>query len=63
MTINKFQGKTEKEAVEKAKKAMGPDTVIMSVREIKAKGFLSSFKASTYEVTAAVEEKTSLSTP
>ena len=57
MTINKFQGKTEKEAVEKAKKAMGPDTVIMSVREIKAKGFLSSFKASTYEVTAAVEEK------
>ncbi len=42
---------------------MGPNAVIMSVREVKAKGFLSSFKASTYEVTAAVEEREQYNAP
>lgn len=57
MTINKFQGKTENEAIEKAKKEMGQNAVIMNVREVKPKGFFRAFKKSTFEVTAALEEK------
>ena len=56
MTINKFQGKTEEEAKEKARQEMGADVVIMNVRTIKSKGFLGLFKQTTYEVTAAKEE-------
>jgi flagellar biosynthesis protein FlhF len=57
MTINKFQGKTKEEAIEKAKNELGPGVVIMNVREIKPKGFFRLFKKSTFEVTAALEEK------
>lgn len=57
MTINKFQGKTQEEAIEKAKKEMGENVVIMNVKETKPKGFFKAFKNSTYEVTAAMEEK------
>ncbi len=57
MTINKFQGKTKEEAIEKAKAEFGENAVIMNVREIKPKGFLGIFKSSTYEVTAAMQEK------
>lgn len=56
MTINKFQGKTESEAIEKAKKEMGPDVVIMSVKTIRPKGVFRAFKGVAYEVTAALEE-------
>lgn len=63
MTINKFQGKTKEEAIEKAKLEFGPNAVIMNVKEVKPKGFLSVFKSSTYEVTAAIEEKTNISNP
>ena len=38
MTINKFQGRTREEAVDKAKKEMGEAVVIMNVKEIKPKG-------------------------
>lgn len=57
MTIKKFQGKTEAEATEKAKADLGPDAVVMNVKEIKPKGFFKALKKSTFEVTAAVEEK------
>ena len=57
MTINKFQGKTKEEAIEKAKKALGDNAVIMNVKEIKPKGLFRAFSSSTYEVTAAMEEK------
>ena len=57
MTIKKFQGKTEAEAVEKAKADLGEDAVVMNVKEIKPKGFFRAFKSSTFEVTAAIEEK------
>lgn len=57
MIINKFQGKTEEEATKKAKQELGEACVIMNVREIKPKGLLKGFKSSTYEVTAALEEK------
>lgn len=56
MTINKFQGKTEDEAIQKAKSEMGEDVVIMNVRTIKPKGMFSVFRKVTYEVTAAKEE-------
>ncbi len=56
MTINKFQGKTESEAIEKAKKEMGQDVVIMSVKTVKPKGVFRAFKGIVYEVTAALEE-------
>lgn len=57
MIINKFQGKTEEEATEKARAEMGSGVVIMNVREVKPKGLFSAFKSPTYEVTAAKEEK------
>lgn len=36
---------------------LGESAVVLNVKEIKAKGMFKSFKSSTYEVTAAVEEK------
>ncbi|MBQ8625269.1 MAG: flagellar biosynthesis protein FlhF [Agathobacter sp.] len=63
MTINKFQGKTKEEAIEKAKLEFGPNAVIMNVKEVKPKGFLSVFKSPTYEVTAAIEDKENLANP
>lgn len=63
MTINKFQGKTKEEAIEKARAEFGPSAVIMNVKEIKPKGLLGIFSATTYEVTAAIEEKKPVYTP
>lgn len=57
MTINKFQGKTEEEALEKAKSEMGQSLVIMNVRLVKPKGLFGFLKTPHYEVTAAVEDK------
>lgn len=57
MTINKFQGKTKEEAIQKAKEAFGQGAVIMNVKEVKPKGLFRSFKSSIFEVTAAMEEK------
>lgn len=57
MTINKYQGKTKEEAIEKAKKELGPGAVVLNVKEIKPKGMFKAWKGSTFEVTAAMEEK------
>ena len=57
MTIKKFQGKTKEEAIEKAKEELGENAVVMNIKEIKPKGVFQSLKKSTYEVTAAMEEK------
>lgn len=57
MTINKFQGKTKEEAIQKAKAEFGETAVIMNVKEVKPKGLFRIFKSTTYEVTAAMEEK------
>lgn len=56
MIIKKFQGKTEEEAVQKAKEAMGSNAVIMNTKEIKQKGFFKFFSKPIIEVTAALEE-------
>ena len=61
MTINKFQGKTKEEAIEKAKAEFGENAVIMNVKEVKPKGLFGIFASSTYEVTAAIEEKENFS--
>ena len=57
MTINKFQGKTREEAIEKAKAEFGPGAVIMNIKEVRPKGIMGFFTATTYEVTAAIETK------
>ena len=57
MTINKFQGKTKEEAIEKAKAEFGPNAVIMNIKEVKRKGIFGFLFPTTYEVTAAIEEK------
>ena len=56
MTIKKFQGRTEEEAIAKAREEFGAGTVIMNIKEVRPKGFFRSFKAPLIEVTAAIEE-------
>lgn len=63
MTINKYQGKTKEEAIEKAKKELGEGAVVLNVKEIKPKGMFKMFKGSVYEVTAAMEEKEKFVSP
>ena len=57
MTIKIFQGKTQEEAIAKAKAELGENAVIMNVKEVKPRGLFQSFKKSSFEVTAATEEK------
>lgn len=57
MTINKYQGRTKEEAIEKAKQELGQNAVVLNVKEIKPKGMFKVFKDTMYEVTAAVEQK------
>ena len=57
MTINKYQGRTQEEAIRIAKEQLGENAVIMNVRPIKSKGLFYFLKDSAYEVTAAVEEQ------
>lgn len=57
MIIKKFQGKTEAEAVESAKKELGNGIVIMNVRNVKKKGLFSFLKPQMIEVTVALEEE------
>ena len=53
MTINKYQGKTKEEAVEKAKQELGAGAVVLNVKEIKPKGMFKMFKNTLYEVPGA----------
>ena len=57
MIIKKFIAKTEKEAIENAKKELGDGVVVMNVRDVKNKGFLSFLKPHMTEVTVALEEE------
>lgn len=58
MIIKKFQGKTEAEATENAKKELGNGVVVMNVKKIKKKGFFAFFKPQMVEVTVALEDDT-----
>lgn len=57
MIIKKFQGKTEDEAMEMAKKELGNSVVLMNVKQVKKKGLFSIFKPQMIEVTVALEEE------
>ena len=57
MIIKKFQGKTEAEAVESAKKELGENVVEMNVRSVKRKGFFSFLLPQFTEITVAKEEE------
>ncbi len=63
MIIKKFEGKTEGDALEKAKKELGNNVVIMNVKKNKKKGFLGFFSSGTVEITVALEEEEVLLTP
>lgn len=55
MIIKKFTAKTEKDAIEAAKKELGENVVIMNVKNTKKKGFLGLFSSNVVEVTVALE--------
>lgn len=57
MIIKKFVGKTEKDALEAAKKELGSGVVIMNVKNIKCKGFMALFRPRQTEITVALEEE------
>lgn len=57
MIIKKFQGRTEAEAAETAKKELGSNMVIMNVRNVKRKGIFSFLLPQMVEVTVALEEE------
>lgn len=63
MIIKKFQGKTENDAVEAAKKELGINIVIMNVRDVKKKGIFRFLKPNMVEVTVALEEENEKYTP
>ncbi len=57
MIIKKFQGRTEADAAEAAKKELGSNMVIMNVRNVKRKGIFSFLLPQMVEVTVALEEE------
>ena len=57
MIIKKFSSKTEAEAIENARKELGPDVVVMNVRNVKKKGLFKFFSSPQVEVTVALEEE------
>lgn len=56
MTIKKYLGKTRDEALELARQELGPDIVVMHVKEIRGQGFRGLFQGSSFEVTVGVED-------
>ena len=63
MIIKKFQGKTEAEAAELAKKELGNGIVIMNVRQVKKKGLFSFLRGQMTEITVALEDESERYTP
>lgn len=59
MIIKKYQGRTEEEVIETAKKELGQNVVIMNVKELKKKGIFRFLKPKLVEVTVALEEENS----
>ncbi|WP_026518893.1 flagellar biosynthesis protein FlhF [Butyrivibrio sp. FCS006] len=58
MIIKKYVGKTESEATEEAKRELGPNIVVMTVKPVKKTGFFSLFQPQKIEVTVGLEEET-----
>ncbi len=59
MKINTYEGKTEEEAIAKAKEELGGEPVILNVKEVSAPGFLGFFKRHSIRITAAIEDDSS----
>ncbi|MBR4984061.1 MAG: flagellar biosynthesis protein FlhF [Lachnospiraceae bacterium] len=57
MIIKKYTAKTEKEAIEAAKKELGENVVIMNVKNTRKKGIMGLLGATVVEVTVALEEE------
>lgn len=57
MIIKKYQGKTEDEAMENAKRELGDSIVLMNVRVVKQKGLMRLIKSPFLEITVAKEEE------
>ncbi|MBD5491275.1 MAG: flagellar biosynthesis protein FlhF [Lachnospiraceae bacterium] len=57
MIIKKFTAKTEKEAIENARKELGEGVVVMNVKPVKNRGFFAFLKSPLVEVTVALEEE------
>ena len=57
MTVKKYTGSTETEAVMKAKEDLGPNAVVLNVKTMKQRGLAKLFKKNYVEITAALEEK------
>lgn len=57
MIIKKYQGKTEAEAMENAKKELGDGIVLMNVKNVKPKGLARIIKPAYVEITVAKEEE------
>ena len=57
MIIKKFTAKTEKEAIENARKDLGDGVVVMNVKPVKNRGFFAFLKSPLVEVTVALEEE------
>ena len=57
MIIKKYQGRTEEEATEFAKKELGDGIIVMNVKNVKRKGLFSFLKKPMVEVTVALEEE------
>lgn len=55
MIIKKFTARTEKEAIDAAKKELGENIVIMNVKNTRKKGLMGVFGATVVEVTVALE--------
>jgi len=56
MIIKKYQGRTEAEAVLKAKEELGSTAIVMNVKITRPKGIFGFFRSGVTEVTAALEE-------
>lgn len=57
MIIKKFTAKTEKEAIDNARKELGEGVVVMNVKPVKNKGLFAFLKTPMVEVTVALEEE------
>ena len=57
MIVKKYQGKTETEAVMKAKDELGLGAVVLNSKTVKQRGITRLFKKDYVEITAALEEK------
>ncbi|WP_234978595.1 flagellar biosynthesis protein FlhF [Anaerosalibacter sp. Marseille-P3206] len=57
MKVKKYVGANTQEAMNKLKKELGSEAIILNTRVIKQKGFFNFFKKPLVEVTAAIEDK------